>query len=842
MRSPFSRPPCADTASSPRASLCPSQGSSQGSSFFLKPLLKKKKFGLKAGLLALAASAPRLSAEPAPLTHAPTLTASPGAGGHAHGPSGPGRKGHTAPRSVQAHGVEHLTTHGSLAQNAIGGGLITPQTGTQERSVVGRAYISIQSPTSTAFQLLDMVPGANVATSDPFGLSPQTNITVRGLNGDALGYVLEGMPMSDIAYYGASPSQFADSENYSQVALQQGSPDLESPVIDAAGGLITMRYLDPTLKPGGTASFSYGSYNTRRGFIRLETGEIGHSGVRGFVSYSNTHSDNWHGAGKNDRQHIDFKFLKEWGLSRASLLGSWNRTITTYYPQVTKEDWKAHGLHGAELDKHFDAKNPAEGANYWRLWRDPEETLYLGAPVHLALTRNDAYSLDVTPYAQGAHGNWPTGSTAEASDLAGTPGATPVLRDDYVQRSYRAGFTTALHAKWAWNNFVLGYWYDYSDDHETQPYTRVNDEGHAPNIWGGGTAGKLLTPDGKKLYGTDIHSIAQVNALFIGDHVSLFDDTLLIDAGFKEVMLSRTGTNNLSSPTAFSSPNADYPYHVGSNTAEPLPRFGLRWKITPKDQIFLNATTNFRAPAVTAYYSAGDAHGLENEYSITEEIGYRRTGDWLVGSVTFFNYNFTNRQIETLITRGGNANIPSTINAGGQTSRGVDVELGTRPWHHFSPYVAFEYLHATIDNDLPVNGDWLPTRGKTAVQSPHFMGSVGVRYDDEHFFGMITARYTGSQYSTFMNDERMPSYTTADLSLGYRFDNVSVFKDATLRRPTLRLNFLNLSNQHYLSGVASPGSNAHATKGLHGSTIAAQGASYYIGGGFAALFTASTDF
>ena len=60
----------------------------------------------------------------------------------------------------------------------------------------------------------------------------------------------------------------------------------------------------------------------------------------------------------------------------------------------------------------------------------------------------------------------------------------------------------------------------------------------------------------------------------------------------------------------------------------------------------------------------------------------------------------------------------STINAGGQTSRGVDAELGSRPWHHLSPYLSGEYLHATIDNDLAVDGDLLPTRGHIAVRSP----------------------------------------------------------------------------------------------------------------------------
>lgn len=189
--------------------------------------------------------------------------------------------------------------------------------------MVGQEYIRLQSPTATAFELVSQLPGANVSGSDPFGFSPQTNISVRGMNGDAIGYVLEGMPLNDIAYYTGYPSQFADSENYESIALQQGSPDLDSPVMNAAGGLMKLRFRTPAEKAGGQFSASYGSYDTNREFLRLDTGEIGHNtGLRGFVSYSHSATDNWRGAGRDERQHVDFKLEKTWGQGNsAGLLG-----------------------------------------------------------------------------------------------------------------------------------------------------------------------------------------------------------------------------------------------------------------------------------------------------------------------------------------------------------------------------------------------------------------------------------------------------------------------------------------------------------------------------------------
>ncbi|MFT8611563.1 MAG: TonB-dependent receptor [Gluconobacter oxydans] len=755
-------------------------------------------------------------------------------------------------QAVKPPRAEHIIVHriaDSAPGNQPGGGLIHLQDGVKSVSTVSQDFISKQAPMATAFQLASMLPGANVASSDPMGFSPNTNITVRGLDNSAIGYVLEGMPLNDVAYYSGTPSQFADSENYQEIALAQGSADLDSPVLNAAGGLMNLTFRDPAKKAGGDASVSYGSYNTNREFIRLDTGDIAHTGIRGFVSYSHGATDNWRGPGRDEKQHVDFKFLKEWGQgNRASLLGSFNTTITSWYPEPTMESWKSDGIKGQNnLLAHYDSSNPENGANYWRLWRDGERTLYGGAPVHLTLT--DRLSLDVTPYAQFAYGNWPGGSTMSTSglyqgtqalsdtlNLHGAQDGVGVVRADYTQRSYRSGFTSALHYKTGWNDFVLGYWYDYGDDNEQQPFTAVQTNGYAPDIWAENGKDVIRLSNGERLLGGSFHTISQTNALFVGDHMSLLHDHLAIDLGFKAVMMSRDGTNSLPGPQ----------YHVASNSIEPLPRLGVRWRIDGENQLFFNATTNFRAPDQTALYntydpSSGEMYGtgstdVRNEYSISEELGYRRTGRWIIGSLTLFNYNFTNRQISTQAVQNGSI-VSTTMNAGGQTSRGVDVEIGLRPWHHFSPYVSGEYLHATIDNDLMSGGDLLRTRGKIAVRSPTLQAAAGLSYDDGHIFGVATVHYTGHQYATFMNDERVSDHTTGDLAIGYRFSD-----HVHLHQPTLRMNFINITNEHYLSGVASPTLNAKDTTGVYGTTIAGSAPSYYIGGGFAALFTASTGF
>ncbi|WP_075595350.1 TonB-dependent receptor [Novacetimonas hansenii] len=724
-----------------------------------------------------------------------------------------------------------------------GGGLLREEKAPKSVSTIGTDFMDKQAPSATAFDMVAMLPGANVATSDPLGFSPQTNINVRGMGGDSIGYLLEGMPLNDIAYYNGYPGQFADTENYQTVSLAQGAADLDAPVLNAAGGLMEMTFRDPAEHAGGYADVSYGSYNTNREFLRLETGPLGHTGIRGFVSYSHGYTDNWRGAGHDERQHIDFKFLRDWGNdNRVSLIGTWNTMVASYYPLVDKADWKQSGPFGAanNLARTYDPNDAAGGADYAPLYRQPERIFYVAAPSHFNLTHG--LRLKMTPYAQWSYGNDPSGTTlADAGMYAegqatprGVPGVDDLVRANWTQNSYRAGVNATLDWHIANHDLVLGAWYDYSDDNEKQPFTAVSANGTAADIWVDRISRTILTPDGRQLQAGGFHSIAQTNALYAGDRMTFLHRRLHLEVGFKDVMLDRHGSTT---DAAWNQTN------VSSNTSIPLPRMAISYQITPRHQVFFNTTTSFRTPDESALFTtyspitgALDPSRVKNQYSVSEELGYRYSGTWLMGGVTLFNYDFTNREIQTTIDV-NNATVASTLNGGGQTTRGVDVEVGTHPWHHWSPYLSGEYLHATIDNDISANGDLLPTRGLTAVNSPTLQASAGLSYDDGHFFGMASVKYVGHQYATFMNDERLSDHTTGNLAFGYRMDS-----HYFLSRPEFRMNFINITNQHYLSGVAAPTFNARDTTGVHGTTIAGQAPTYYVGGGLAVLFTASTGF
>ncbi len=718
-------------------------------------------------------------------------------------------------------------------------GLLPDQTAPKAVSAISADFIAKQAPTLNAFQLVGLLPGANVSSSDPYGLSTSSSLTLRGLGQDEIGVLLEGAPQNDIGYYYAYPSQFADAENLRQIALTQGAVDLDSPVIGGAGGLLSLSLDDPKARRGALIDLSLGSYAERRVFVRLDSGPIGGTGLRGFLSYSNNRADNWRGAGFDARQHIDAKLLDEWGDgNRASIAVSFNEADTSTYPSPTLADWQAYGR-GFNYDKRYSDGDTA----YWRLYRAPFRNIYASAPVHLRLS--DRLTLDSTSYLQFGYGNSPYGTELSTegnylgTELLTQPIALPgavagvaTVLGNFTGDQFRAGNVTKLGLAAGAHHIVAGLWFDEGTDHDVQSYTSIDANGRPRDIWGYGD-NAIHTADGRLLAYENERTTTVTKGFFVADSIAL-TPRLAVDIGFKGVDVLHDGRNYLPGPQST----------VRFDSFAALPRAALHYRLDDRQQIFANVTTNFRAPdEYTLYnsYDGGAVSGqgttaLKNEYSVAEEIGYRYIGANLSASLTAFHYHFRNRQLATVIDVDGAA-INSTVNAGRQTSYGLDGELDYRPAKGISLYVSGEYLHARIDDDLPIDGDFLPTKGKHAVSSPTVQLGLGGTYDDGRLFGSFALKYVGRQYATFTNDESIKGYATLDMSIGVHLAGLI---DA--QRTDLRLNLINATNPHVLSGVEAISTNAQDVIGRNGTPIAGSPPAYYIGSGRALLATVSRSF
>ncbi|WP_375188305.1 TonB-dependent receptor [Sphingobium yanoikuyae] len=718
-------------------------------------------------------------------------------------------------------------------------GLLPDQSAPKAVSAISTDFIIKQAPTLNAFQLVNLLPGANVSSSDPYGLSASSSLTLRGLGQDQIGVLMEGAPQNDIGYYYAYPSQFADAENVRQVMLAQGAADIDSPVVAAAGGLLSLTLDDPRAEAGGLVNLSVGSYDERRVFARIDTGRIGSTGLKAFISYSNNRADNWRGAGHDQRQHIDAKLLNEWGEgNRASIALSFNDAKTSTYPSPSKADWEASGR-GYNFDETYSEGN----TNYWRLYRAPFRNFYVAAPVHLKL--GDTLSFDSSAYLQMGHGNSPYGTqlattgnylgTEELTqpiDLPGAVDGVATVLGNWTGKQFRVGDVSKLTLQAGAHRIVAGLWFDYGTDRVTQSYTSIDADGRPVDQWGYQDKA-IRTADGRLLAYENQRTKTVTKGFFLADSIAV-TPKLGIDIGFKGVNLLRNGRNYLPGPQST----------VRIDSFAALPRAAIHYQLDDRQQLFANITTNFRTPNEFALYNSyygGElvsqgTDGLKNEYSISQELGYRYIGPSLSFSLTGFHYHFRNRQVATVIDSGG-ALVNSTINAGSQSSYGLDGEIDYRPAKGMSIYASAEYLHTRLNDDLAINGDYLPTRGKRAVSAPSFQFALGSTYDDGRLFGSSALKYVGRQYATFMNDESIKGYATLDLSVGVHLAGLI---DAQVM--DLRINAINVTNPRVLSGVYSISTNAQDAVGRNGTLIAGSAPTYYVGSGRAVVATLSRAF
>jgi len=792
----------------------------------------------------------------------------------------PSMMGNTAPTDEHEEHVSvsgHHTYFDGVTRRDVGGGLMQKQDSAKSVSAISRDYIEKQAPGQDPMQLIALLPGANVTSSDPAGLAG-SHMSARGLDQTQMGFTLEGFPINDIGSFQTYSQEIVDSENLRKVSLAQGSSDLDSPHLSATGGVVDMYMIDPKMKKGGAFDVSYGSYDYTRGFLRLDTGKIGRTNLRAYFSGSYATEDVVHSEATNRKLHAETKIVNDWGDgNRVSLAIVGNRLYNYSNRSVNKASFEEYGLgvkdryvasyknaQGTTVTntvyngvyKDPTGKSTSDESSYYKFHQNPFTNIYASAPSTFKLT--DHLVLTETPYfwyGSGGGGgsiySAPTrwGNTSMAGTLDGKA-PTGKLYEQAITTTYRPGAVTKLTLTTGVNRLMVGYWFEYSKQLQTEPATGIGSDGNPWNIWGGGP--NYVFSDGTTYQYRASFTQTRVHTMFIGDSLSLLHNKLTIDAGLKYAIVTRDGHNML--PDTSTGPYTNKTYY------QPLPTASIRYQINPEMQIFVSGSTNFRIPTNNSLYDYGSFYpatrghvgyyqtqasvNQKPEISISEEAGWRYTGPTVMASVTYFHYNFTNRLYSQsqCLDDSCDAYATTSINAGGQTTNGVDAEIGTRPiFYHIRPYASFEYVDARTTSNLRAGSgsrtDYLSTDGKFAPGTPKYQVGFNLDYDDGNLFGAYNLKYVAKQYSTFMNDEHIPGYVKMNITVGYRFKNLGF-----LQAPNVKLNLTNITDKHYLGFPTGIQTNAKTQRGIFGSTISGYAPTYMMAAPFSAIGSISAGF
>jgi iron complex outermembrane receptor protein len=723
----------------------------------------------------------------------------------------------------------------SITGDQLGSGMMAVEETPKARSSVSKVSIEQNVGTANPYQNLSLLPGVYTYNHDASGLFGGT-LTMRGFDSSQIGFTIDGAPVNDSGNFAVYPQEYVDSENMCEMFVTQGSTDNNAPHIGASGGNIGMVTCDPENTQRVRASQTLGSFNLSRTFLRYDSGKINNDRTKFFVSYSKSQVDKWKGFGKADRDHIDAKISLEGdGGNRYSAGVIYNKAINNNFYAPTRADMASN--RNMDYAGTFTALSaaPTNQNIYHGMAINPFENALFTGNANFKL--DGASQLNFVPYFWYGFGTGGTqqrvfneattrflnsaGALASPTDVNrnGTTNDILQVANSSVTKTYRPGVVATYSNQIENHNFNVGAWYEHARHSQYGPavYADANG-GFDPWL----KSNPVLRTNGTPYNSRDYTTVTTVSQLFAQDSISLMNEKLNVVLGLKTPQIKRDFTERAnegqSLVTGSTGSTAPMSYNVVKNYSKVLPSVGVSYKLSPKETVFASVAQNFKAPPnfATASNNIKFINNVPQFQSITPEtstnidVGYRVAEEHLVYSATLFMVDFKNRQ--------ANAYDPVTAtttytNAGGVKNQGLELELGTKPKNGWSYYGSLSVQDSKIQNDLrSAVSTTLATSGKQFPLAPKYMSGLSAQYTEGAFTAQLRGKYTGKVYTTLMNDDYVPGYTTFDLYTGYKLESGTFIKN-----PVLKLNVSNLFNREFMSPTGSR------------DTYSASSSRYYIG-------------
>ncbi len=763
-------------------------------------------------------------------------------------------------------------------QGAPGGtdtGLIQQEDTPKARSSVTRDYIEKQGATANPYQLINLLPGVTSFGYDATGLFGG-GIRVRGFNSDQLGFTINGAPVNDSGNFAVFPQEYTDEENICSIFLTQGSTDTDAPHVGATGGNIGIQSCQPKDQFGGLFTTTIGSDSLRRNFLRLDSGKLFNDMLKFYVSESHAEADKFKGFGGAKRDHTDFAARLD--LGRGSYIDAtylYNRAVNNNYRSLSKADIQKNGYYydfgtvgpvhqppvngtaqndatyAPNLGIYSTAPGATSADNFYGGSLNPFKNFIATADGHWQIS--PTMSLDVSPYmwyGYGTGGNElftlkeSRGSNVLHGGTGDLNGDTDVLDtigfyNGNVTKTYRPGVTTKFNFEVANNRILLGYWYEKTRHQQTAPYVSVDNTGQPVDIWEANPSTWAKSVDGQPIESRDWYTVNTAKQPFVVDSINFFNDKLNVQAGVRHASYNRDFTNSANLGTSGNNTSAA-DYRISREYDKTLPSLGATFHFTPEQSVFANGAKNFRAPNNTALSGLVNGGTFVNgtlvgytlrdpevtaEKSWNYDVGYRYAGErWTYsGSVFYINYD----------NRIASAYDPATAlstdyNVGHSTSKGAEMETGYKVTNQISVYGSVSYILSKLDNDFRfAQSIYLPTTGKLFPGTSKWLAGLNVQYATGPFYAFVQGKWTGSTYTTLVNDDSIPGYFLTNIGTGYVFPSAGFIKD-----PTIRANVFNLFDRKYLSlnsGSGNSFKNNATPIVTAGGTKAAETVTFYVG-------------
>ena len=708
---------------------------------------------------------------------------------------------------------------------------------TRSVSTLLPSNLDVLPPGTSVQKALNFLPGVMAQSIDALGLNEQSlSLQVRGFSTTHLGYTLDGMPLGDGAYNnynGLTISRALISENLGQADLATGIAGLSIPSTSNLGGALIYTSSNPKKAFGVSASQTFGSEDTSRTFLRVDTGE--HGGFSAYVSGQYGQQDLFvdqdaynTSTGKQLNAKAQYKFSR----GKITAFADISQTNQADDPYLSKDmesrlgwdwggyapDWndyvnrayctvKSPTAAGKCVAATAPEKNADATFTNGQILRN-DELYYIAGDFDV--TSSLKAHLQVYQHTDKGAGNnfivgWSTQGTASTAD------DLPVQIRDTRYTIDRDGVVGSLAWDVGVNHIQAGFWLE-DNTSSAARYLWTN-------VTGPFSLSHFMTDAGQPDLAQWVQETDwKTQQFYVQDTVKLFDDKLSIDFGFKSTDARSTakalpGIAKTPAPSATATNTTQFA--SGTLTAKDnfLPEIGARWSIAPGHEVYASYSENmamfqggFKLGPQSVSQAVWDAQGqyLKPETSKSLDAGYRYVSRKLQVSLAAYDVDFDNRLLQYTPCPTNQQQNPgcgnSFHNAGSVTSKGVELGVLWRPMPWLNWYNSASYNETTYNDDL----NWCDattgvcsikaTAGKQQVDTPKEMISSVLTLKHDGFWGTLSGKYTGERYYTYTNDQGFPAVTTFDLGLGYNFSSTSVLKGAKLS-----LNVTNLTNKRYAS-------------------------------------------
>ncbi len=645
---------------------------------------------------------------------------------------------------------------------------------------------------------IEKLPGVNFQSADPYGSYEwSTRIVVRGFNQNQMGFTLDGVPLGDMSYAnhnGLHISRAIMSENMGRVSLSQGAGALSTASTSNLGGTLEFASANPEDSFGIMTNASVGSDNAQRLFLRVDSGKLS-TGTQFFVSAATQDTDKWKGAGQQQQEYINLKLVQPIGTALLSAYYSDSDRAENDYQDMSKDmisrlgrDWDnyypdyARSV-AAARGKFTGAVNNLDDA-YWNASGLRKDNL---SYISLDLPLQDALTVKSTMY---FHDN--EGQGLWGTPYLPTPGGAPltIRTTEYVID--RSGFVSELTYAMGSHTLSAGLW------------TEANDFEQARRFYGEPSAA-FPTRDFLKFQRNPL--LTQWEYAFNTETTQIHvkdtwqaTDALRLEFGFKSVNV------DVSAKTVV----GDNKTGKVSTDEGFLPQVGFVFDLSDDSELFGAASKNVRAligsATGTSPFSATQAgfnaikDSIAPETATSFEMGWRFRMNDMEGVVTAYHTTFDDR---LLAIQQGSAIIGAfnaLANVGSVTSKGIETGIDWQLNDQFNWYNSASYNLSTIDDDYVTGTTRVNTSGKTVVDSPEWMFNSEIGYEVDKTFAKLHMKFTGEREYTFLNQGSVDSFSVVNLSAGYRFGEMGMFKELTAQ-----LDVANLLDEDYISTVGSGG-------------------------------------